>query len=523
MTINRRDFIKRAAAGAAVVAGSSFLVGCNNTEAVAPASAPEAWDQETDVVVVGGGNGGLSAAAAAAEEGKKVILCEISAFLGGGSAYSGGTIHSWGLDTWEKYKEHTEDLHDPVLAKKYVETFRQVYLPWLGKNGIPLKKHPGGKGFNNDYGLGSGEAGYLRHKAYFDALANFVTGKGGTIMTQTRVLRLVIDEAGMVCGVQAIKKGESKAIFIKAGSVILATGGFQSNKGLMAKYIGPNGDVARNMGTPYNTGSGMLMAQGVGAMTQGSFSTFSGTFSGIVPGPAVEDDPGVYEEKRAGDPQSLPGIGGGRPAVPMWVNFLFPDETTGILVNLQGKRFADETSPIEAKYARLPQEVLKQKRAMAFMIGDKAIYDKAAGSEAILKMYMDQGGKVVEAATLEELAAKCQEIHGMHKGAFLNTVNEYNKAIDSGTMDSLEVPRVLNHNKIAQGPFYAVPVTANIYHTFGGVAINENAQVLDVQRTPIPNLYACPPCAGIFREVYTGGIASAGTFGYIAGKHIAGK
>ena len=169
MSINRRDFIKRAAASAAVVAGSSFLVGCNNTEAIAPAPAPEVWDHETDVVVAGGGNGGLSAAAAAVEEGKKVILCEISAFLGGGSAYSGGTIHSWGLETWEKYKDHTEDLHDPVLGKKYVETFRQVYLPWLQKNGIPLTKHPGGKGFNNDYALGSGEPGYLKHKAYFDA------------------------------------------------------------------------------------------------------------------------------------------------------------------------------------------------------------------------------------------------------------------------------------------------------------------------------------------------------------------
>lgn len=251
--------------GAAVVAGAGFIVGYNSTDAIGPATSPEKWDAETDVVVVGGGNGGLSAAAAAVEEGKKAILVEISAFIGGGSAYSGGTIHAWGCETWEEYKAHTENLHDPVMAKKYIETFRQVYLPWLQKIGVPLTRHkPGGKGFNKDWQLGSGEAGFLKHKAYFDALKKFVESKGGTVMTQTRVLRLVIDDAGTVCGVQAVKEGATP-IFIKASKVILATGGFQSNKGLLAKYVGPNGDTLRNMGTPYNTGSGMLMAQGVGA------------------------------------------------------------------------------------------------------------------------------------------------------------------------------------------------------------------------------------------------------------------
>jgi len=523
--MNRRDFIKKASLGAAVVAGSSFLIGCNNAEAVAPAPEPEKWDLEADVVVVGGGNGGLSAAAAAAEEGKKVILCEISAYLGGGSAYSGGIIHAWDTKDWEHYRAHTEDLHDPVLGKKFIETLRQTYFPWLQKNGIPITKMPGGPGYNSDlnYIMGSGEQGYLKHKSYFDALAAYAESKGTTIMKQTRVLRLVIDESGIVCGVQAIKKGEAAPVFIKAGAVVLATGGFQSNKGLLAKYLGPNGDAARNMGTPYNTGSGMLMAIGVGAMTAGSFATFSGTLCGIVPGPATEDNPEAYEKARAGDPASLPGISNGRPAVPNWVNYLFPDQSQGIMVNLQGKRFVDETHPIDSKYARIPQEVMRQRRAMAFLIGDKTIHDSVAGSETLVKMYQDQGGKVVIADTLEEFASKLQEVHGVQKGALLKTINEYNKAIDDGTTDKLEVTRTLNPNKIVTPPFYALPVTTCIYHTFGGLAINDNAQVLDLNREPIPNLYACPPCAAIFREVYCGGIASAGTFGYIAGKHIASR
>ncbi|KTE92938.1 FAD-dependent oxidoreductase [Desulfitobacterium hafniense] len=520
MTLNRRDFLKKASLGAAVMAGSGFLVGCNTTNVTPPAATPDKWDMETDVVVVGAGNGGLSAGAAAAEEGKKVIICEISGFIGGGSIYSGGGLHTWGTKTWEEYKAHTEDLHDPVLAKTYVETFRQTYIPWLQKIGIPITPAGGDRGYLKDYTMGSGEQGYLRQKAYFDALQKFIEGKGGQILTNTRVRQLVIDENGAVNGVYAQKKGENP-IFIKAGAVVLAAGGFQANKGLTAQYIGSYGDTVRNMGTPYNTGSGMLMAQGVGALTGGSFSTFSGTLIGISPNRQTEENPEEYEKARSGDPQTLPGIGNGRPPAPGWVSFLFPEDTTGILVNLQGKRFMDETSPIDAKYPRVPQTIIKQKRGMALMIADQAIFDKNKSSDAILKMNESQGVKVIKGNTLDELATKLQDAYGVYKGTLIKTINDYNTAVGNGTAAQLDVPRVGGHFKVAAGPFYAFPTGVAIYHTFGGLIINEKAQVLDLQRQPIANLYAAPPTAAMFREPYAGGIASAGTFGYIAGKVIA--
>ncbi|ACL18529.1 FAD-dependent oxidoreductase [Desulfitobacterium hafniense] len=519
LTMNRRDFLKKASLGAAVVAGSGFLVGCNTTDATAPASAPEKWDMETDVAIVGSGNGGLSAGCAVVEEGKKAVICEIAGFIGGGSIYSGGGIHCWGVNTWEEYRKHFEDLHDPVLGKTYVETFRQTYIPWLQKNGFPITPAGGTRGYTKDWTMGSGEPGYLKQKSYFDALHKFFESKGGQVLLSTRVMRLVIDEAGEVCGVHALKN-DGTQLFIKAGAVILAAGGFQANKGLTARYMGPYGDSIRTMGVPYNTGSGMLMAQGVGALTGGSFSTFSGTLIGISPNPQTEENPEAWEKARGSDPQSLPGIGDGRPPAIGWVSFLFPEDTTGLLVNLEGKRFIDESSPIDAKYPRVPQSIIKQKRGMALMIGDQAIYDANKSSEAIMKMNEAQGCLTVKGDTLEELAVKLQETYGFYKGAFLKTISEYNKAIDNGTADQLDVPRVAGHHKIAQGPFYAFPTGTCAYHTFGGLVINEKAQVLDVQRQPIKNLYAAPPTAAMFKEPYGGGVAAAGTFGYIAAKVI---
>jgi succinate dehydrogenase/fumarate reductase flavoprotein subunit len=489
-------------------------------------SAPDNWDQEADVVVIGAGNGGLSAGAAALEEGKSVILLEISNFVGGGSAYSGGILHARGLENWEEYKSHTEGLGDQILGKVHITTFREKYVPWLQSIGAPLVRGDteNGKGYLRDWYFGSGEPGLLRHKAYFDYLTDYITGNGGEIQFRTRGLALVVDDNGLVCGVLADRVDEGNArLFIKAGSVILATGGFQSNKGLMAQYLGPNGDSIRNMGTPYNTGSGMLMAQGVGALIGGHFSGFSGTLCGVVPGPATEDVPELYEEARAGDPESLPGIGSGRPYAPPWIGTSFPEDSTGILVNLEGKRFMDESSPIDSKGSRVVQELPRQKRAMALMIADQTIFESNASSAALIPILENQGVQVFKADTLDDLGEQMAIALGFYKGSFIQTMDAYNAGAVNGNNVNMEVSRVQNHLPIETAPFYAVAVTSSAYHTFGGLVINENSQVLDLGRIPIPNLYACPPTAAMFREVYAGGIGSAGTFGYIAGKHAAAK
>ncbi|NCC69452.1 MAG: FAD-binding protein, partial [Clostridia bacterium] len=196
------------------MAAVGALTGCAansapSTSTIEPVVVPDAdsveWAYEADVAVIGGGAGGLSAAAAAAEEGKSSLVLEISSYLGGGSVYSGGTIHDWGCETWEEFRDRTDNLGDAALSQTYVETFRNIYIPWLQDNGIPLTPYGGERGYTKDWNFGSGEEGYLRHKAFFDALSGLITGNGGTILTQTRGVRLVVDGENTVCGVLAQK------------------------------------------------------------------------------------------------------------------------------------------------------------------------------------------------------------------------------------------------------------------------------------------------------------------------------
>jgi tricarballylate dehydrogenase len=68
-------------------------------------------------------------------------------------------------------------------------------------------------------------------------------------------------------------------------------------------------------------------------------------------------------------------------------------------------------------------------------------------------------------------------------------------------------------------------VTGGITFTFGGVKVNERAQVLDTRWEPMPGLYACGEMVGgIFHVNYPGGtgLMSGAVFGRLAGAQAAG-
>lgn len=79
---------------------------------------------------------------------------------------------------------------------------------------------------------------------------------------------------------------------------------------------------------------------------------------------------------------------------------------------------------------------------------------------------------------------------------------------------------------IEQGPFYAVKVEPGCFGTFAGLKVNAHAQVLDDNNHPIDGLYAAgTDMASIMGGHYPAGGINLGpalTFGYIAGRHIAG-
>ena len=76
-------------------------------------------------------------------------------------------------------------------------------------------------------------------------------------------------------------------------------------------------------------------------------------------------------------------------------------------------------------------------------------------------------------------------------------------------------------------PFYAVKIIPGDIATYHGLVTDERTRVLDVERKPIPGLFAVGnDAASIFGGSYPGAGATLGpamTFGYICGKSFAEK
>ena len=95
---------------------------------------------------------------------------------------------------------------------------------------------------------------------------------------------------------------------------------------------------------------------------------------------------------------------------------------------------------------------------------------------------------------------------------------------DGRTTKGLAVPKSNWANTLDTPPFQAYAVTCGITFTFGGLRINQDAQVVDEDLRPIRNLYAAGELVGgIFYFNYPGGtgLTNGSVFGKIAGRAAA--
>ena len=156
---------------------------------------------------------------------------------------------------------------------------------------------------------------------------------------------------------------------------------------------------------------------------------------------------------------------------------------------------------------------------MAYAIFDEAL-KKGGGtalgmSEDLAKEIAD--GKVKTAETLQELA----EILEVNAAGLEATLEKWNADVAAGT-DSIFAKKV-GLKPIEEGPFYAVRVTETNLGSVGGVRINTDCRVLDVNGEVIPRLYAAGMVAGGFIGPYYPGsgtaLCSTVCFGRISAKN----
>src|SRR5271166_2199010 len=482
-----------------------------------------------DVVVVGGGNAALCAALSAAEQGVKVALLERAPEekRGGNSRFTGGgfrMVHhgvqdikrvvpdlsdadiartDFGQYTAEEYLDDlgrvTQYYIDPDLAETLVRNSTDT-VHWLMGRGVRFLPNYGRQAYNHEgrfkffggvviYANGGG-AGLVESE--YKAAAK----QGVTIRYGVRATGIVRGKNG-VEGIRVFEDGLEKVI--ATDTIVLACGGFESNREMRARYLGPGWDMAKVRGTRYNTGDGICMALDIGAQ---SYGQWSGAHA-------------VAWERYANDYGDVDGqhSAGYRHSYPF-----------GLMVNANGERFVDEGADFRNyTYAKYGREVLAQPGSYAWQVFDAQVLP------LLRDEYKMRGATKVRADTLEELVSKMQDVSS---AGFLKTIADYNSAVkrdvkfdpnikDGKATVGLAIDKTNWANTMEKAPFEAYSVGCGITFTFGGLKIDTSGHVLDIEDAPIPGLYAAGELVGgLFYFNYPGsaGLMAGAVFGRIAGR-----
>jgi tricarballylate dehydrogenase len=483
--------------------------------------------RDADVIVVGAGNAGLCAAHAAAEQGARVLVLEKAPeeWTGGNSYFTAGairTVHG-GLEdvlsvvepvdaeraeatelapyTQEDYRSDmlrlTEGRCDRELVGLLVDDSRAT-LGWLAEKGLRLRLMydrqsyavDGRHVFWGGLHVGTVDGGEGLIEGHLAAASR----AGVEVRHEHAVSGLVERPGGGVGGVRC-RVGDER-VEVAAPAVVAAAGGFESDPRMRAAHLGPNWDVAKVRGTPYNTGEVLDAMLTAGALPYGNWSGCH-SIAWDAAAPATGDRTLTNRLSR----QSYP---------------------LGLVVNRRGRRFLDEGADFRNyTYARYGAEILRQPGAIAAQLFDARTLPLLRPDE-----YEAPGVSRVEAQTPAELA----DALGFDREGLERTLSEYNAAVTDAPFDpavkdgkrtrGIDPPKSNWALPLTEPPLLGFPVTCGITFTFGGVRVEQSGRVLDRGGRPILGLYAAGELVGgLFFHNYPGGtgLMSGAVFGRRAG------
>ena len=193
----------------------------------------------------------------------------------------------------------------------------------------------------------------------------------------------------------------------------------------------------------------------------------------------------------------------------------------GIAVNLEGKRFADESQ----SYKALATRCLAQPRAIAFQVFDQAVMDQSAPTPTVNDLEGALRKGVVRRA---DFVRGLAELVGLDPAALESTVARYNEMVRRGE-DSDFGRRTLGGGfgkpvTLETPPWYILPCSAALLSTYCGLRVDTSMRVQDVRRRSIGRLHAAGEVVGGFHGAgYMSGssLGKAVIFGRVAGRSAA--
>jgi flavocytochrome c len=430
--------------------------------------------EQADVVVVGSGYAGLAAAIEARDAGASVVVLEKAEAPGGNSVISDGSMAAAGSDLQRRHgiEDSPElmvrdmvraglGLNHPALVLLVAESSAAAQRWTVDELGVryqPLVLQFGGHSVPRTHATPG-----LSGAALFRPLLDRARRLGVEVRLRSAVTGLVRSPRGRVLGVSVrervardgAERGKSSLLRATRG-VVVATGGFAADvafRMVQDPRLGP--DVA-------STNRSSATAETLKEMLKAGAAPVH--LSWIQLGPWASPD----EEGN--------GVG------PTFATYVaFPH---GIVVDpATGCRFVNEMGD-----RRTRAEALLGIGHPCLALADAAGVERSGQSiEKCLRK------KVVRA--FESLAALARA-YGVPEPALERTVAAYNEAVARGEDGELGKPILSSSAALATPPFFAMRLWPKVHYTMGGVRIDVEARVIDLDGRAIPGLFAAGEVTG---------------------------
>ena len=435
------------------------------------------FEYSIPVLVIGSGGCGLTAALAAKENKTEVLVIERDSTPLGTTAMSTGLIPGantrfqreagikddadlFTKDIIDKARGQTDENIAHCLANESSKT-----IEWLvDQHRIPLSLV--------DSFLYPGHTVMRMHgtpnrtgSELMGALCRAAERSEIDILTNSLVTDLYADNNKKIIGVKVLG-GDGEVEEIGCEALILACCGFAGNPEMLEEYI-PQIKEAEFFGHPGNKGDAIIWGKALGAGLA-DISSFQGHG----------------------------GLAAGRGVPILWPMIM----EGAFQINENGERFSDESKG----YSEQAVEVVSQPNKIAWNIFDERLHKLMMEFEDYHNAI--EAKAIVHAKTMNELS----QLTGITKAALTNTIQKVEEMVD-GERDDVFGRNFKGKPKL-ESPYYAVKVTGALFHTQGGLVVDETARVLDKKGTPLPNLYAGGGSAR--------GISGPSDWGYMAGNGL---
>lgn len=488
--ISRRSFLKglSATAGAAALASVGVAAAVAESEGAA-FSDTIAWNAEYDAVVVGFGGAGAIAAIDMADAGLDVAIMEKAPYghEGGNTRYSSQRflhVDESAREQMITYMKNVRGLYENMgddVIEFLVDGFTKTtaYYEKLGGTKYELKHDPEFPSFEGSDIVTKCYTMNNDGKGFWPVIRNAAVERDDRIHVwyDSPATKLIQDPLSKAILGVTVKHGDQEYNVRAKRGVVLACGGFEANNRMVEDYL--QLPYAVPLGSPYNTGDGITMAQEVGADLW-HMSALSGPFL-------------EFQHPQTTIPfRQLMGT----------LSYSSLKDTSAIIIGADGTRFVNECVGLKHGHVMFHGLFIR----VPLSLPAWAVFDEQARLLKPLYRVWSQGmekelekGWIIKGETLEELAEKI----GVPAGNLTAQIERYNGYCEAG--EDAECGRPADYlHAFGEGPYYALPLVPAMINTQGGPTRNIECEVLDVRGNAIPRLYSAGELGSFYSSIYQG-------------------